>query len=173
MRANRTVADLFTMPTGSGSDPPILWPAIVFGIPAMVMLIIGVALSGNTISFVSTSTVTTGTVIENEKRIDCATRADDDSAGCQTLFHPMVIFTTTAGEEIRFTSDIGSGTALYTVGDRVPVRYLADQPRDAEIDGFQLWLGPVIATGIGIIFGLIATGTLVSYFRKTRAASTI
>lgn len=85
----------------------------------------------------------------------------------------MVVFTTAAGEEIRFTSDTGSGTALYAVGDQVPVRYLPDRPHDAEIDGFQLWLGPVIAASLGIIFGLIATGTLVGYFRKTRSASAI
>lgn len=160
---------LIGMPTDSDSAP-VLWPGIVFGIPALVLLIIGFALIGNTATFLAQSTVTTGTVVDNESRLNCS-RSNDRNQDCTPNLHPVVVFTSATGEEIRFTSDVGSGTALYAVGDQVQVRYPTHRPSDAEIDGFQIWLAPVIVTGLGVVFGLIATGTLVGYVRKVRAGA--
>lgn len=155
----------------SSASAPVLWPGIVFGIPALVLLIIGFALIGSMTSFLARSTTTTGVVVDHESRLHCSQSNDGDQEYCTPYLHPVIVFTTTAGEEIKFTSDVGSGTALHAVGDQVSVRYVTSQPYDAEVDGFQIWLAPVLVTGLGIIFGLISTGALVGYVRAVRAGA--
>ena len=53
---------------------------------------------------------------------------------------------------IEFRSGNGSNPPLYEVGEKVPVLYLPGRPGAAVIDTFiELWLGPVIYTGLGLL----------------------
>lgn len=144
------------------------WPGVVFGIAALVLLIVGAVLVGNTASFVSRSTVTTGTVVDHESRMHCSRANDDRETRCKEMQHPVIVFETARGEEIRFTSDVGTSTAMHAAGEQVQVRYLADRPHDAEIDGFRVWLAPAIVAGLGIVFGLVSAGLLIGHFRRAR-----
>ncbi|MFC7625299.1 DUF3592 domain-containing protein [Microlunatus sp. GCM10028923] len=157
------------MPTDSGARRPIPWIGLIFGSAGLILLVIGAALGGNTISFLGNSTVTTGTVVDNKERTSCSQSSRDRTETCSTQDHAVVVFTTAEGEEIRFTSTTGTSPPMYRVGDRVPVRYPPDRPRDATIDGFlELWLGALITTGLGVVFGAIGTGLLISHRRDSR-----
>jgi len=72
---------------------------------------------------------------------------------------PIVRFTASKGTKpVTFTSDSGTkpGDKL---GDEVPVRYVVDDPQGAAIDRFfDLWLLPVIFTGIAVLLALLAFG---------------
>jgi hypothetical protein len=157
------------MPTDSGSRRRVPWLGLIFGSVGLVLLVIGVFLGGNTISFIGNSAVATGTVVDSELRTSCSRSSRDHTETCSTVEHPVVVFTTTAGEEIRFTSSTGSSPPMHRVGDQVQVRYPPGRPRDAAIDGFvELWLGALITSGLGLVFGAIGTGMLISHYRKPR-----
>lgn len=155
------------MSTDSGTRRPPPWVGLIFGFVGVVLLVVGISLGGNTISFLSNSTVTSGTVVDSEKRTSCSRSSRDRTQTCTTSDYPVVVFTTAEGEEIRFTSAAGSSPPRYLVGDQVQVRYPPGRPRAATIDGFvELWLGALITTGLGVIFTGIGTGLLVHHFRK-------
>lgn len=78
-----------------------------------------------------------------------------------TTYKPVVQFTSDRGERIEFISSVGSNPPSYAKGEKVEVLYLADNPRDAKINGFfSLWGGPLIVGGIGLAL-LLAGGGIV------------
>jgi hypothetical protein len=58
---------------------------------------------------------------------------------------PVVTFKTKEGVEGRFTSGMGSRPNPYTVGQRLPIRYLSDEPNLAELEAAAMAWWPVAA----------------------------
>ena len=83
-----------------------------------------------------------GTVVE------LTTRATARSS----IICPVVEFTASSGEKIKFTSEFGSRPAGYKVGQSVNVRYDPVDPQKAEIESaMSLWLTPLILVFMGVI----------------------
>src|SRR6185369_14878504 len=87
---------------------------------------------------------TTGTVVD---LVSCTTASARSDIIC-----PVVEFTASSGEKVRFTSDFGSRPASHKVGQTVNLRYDTVDPHQAEIDSrMNRWLIPVILVFIGLI----------------------
>jgi hypothetical protein len=97
-----------------------------------------------------------GTVVE------LTTRAT--TSGRSSIICPVVEFTATSGEKIRFISDFGSRPAGHKVGQSVNVRYDTDDPQKAEIDSaMNLWLIPLILVFMGVVACCLAVAFLGVY----------
>lgn len=81
-----------------------------------------------------------------------------------SIICPVVEFTASSGEKIRFTSDFGSRPAGYKVGQSVNVRYDATDPQKAEIESaMNRLLIPLILVFMGVIAGCLAVAFLGFY----------
>ncbi len=106
----------------------------------------------NTNSFIAKSTKAEGMIID-------LVRADSRT------YKPVVRFNAQDGELVEFTSSVGTSPPSYSIGEKVEVRYLSNEPKNAIINDFlTLWLAPLIFSGLGIIFILIGSGFAVSLF---------
>lgn len=77
-----------------------------------------------------------------------------------TLWAPHIGFRDARGEWFEFTSSIASSPPRYKPGERIWVRYSADNPRQATIDSFVFrWLVPLLLTPMGLVFSLIGALT--------------
>ncbi|MEV3854710.1 DUF3592 domain-containing protein [Streptomyces sp. NPDC050095] len=129
---------------------------IAFG---ALFLGIGLLLGGSSASMVSGGEHARGIVVDLEW-----------SAGSDPVAHPVVAFTPAGGEPVRFTSSMGSSPPAYDLGERVDVLYRADDPGDAQIDGFvSLWLLPLVFGGAGLVILVIALAFAVARRRRSRA----
>jgi hypothetical protein len=79
-------------------------------------------------------------------------------------FKPVIVFKTANGDSVKFESAHASNPPSYEIGEKVPVKYLPDEPDNAQIDSWP-WLFPLIlwAITIAITAGAIAMGA----FKKT------
>jgi hypothetical protein len=72
--------------------------------------------------------------------------------GIGSKYHPYVRFQTKEGKIVEFSPGNGSNPPMYRVGDHVPVVYNSDYPNYAVINSFiEIWLGPLIYTGLGLL----------------------
>jgi len=63
------------------------------------------------------------------------------------------------GQKYFVTSYYTNRSHVYNVGDAVNVRYFPADPNQAVIDGLlHLYLGPILLTGFGSVFVLLAIG---------------
>lgn len=97
--------------------------------------------------------VAKGTVVGAEEN----TSTDSDGIP-STNYKPIVQFTTIDGRTLRFTSSVGYGIEPDT-GLAVNVRYLPDDPEQAEIDRAIVWMMPA-AFGLLGGLGLLVAGAL-------------
>jgi len=75
-------------------------------------------------------------------------------------YHPRIRFQTKKGKTVEFSPGNGSNPPMYEVNDHVSVVYNPDYPNYAVINSFiEIWLGPVIYAGLGLLF-LISSGFL-------------
>jgi hypothetical protein len=85
-----------------------------------------------------------GTVVELVHRIT--------GSGRGGIYCPVVEFTATSGQVVRFTSEFGSRPAMHRVGQSVDVRYDPADPHKAEINStVSRWLTPAILVFMGLI----------------------
>jgi hypothetical protein len=97
--------------------------------------------------------VVAGTVVELAEGVG--------AAGHASMFYPVVAFTASSGEKIKFRTDFGSRPAGYTVGQNVTVRYDPADPQQAEIESpVNLWLVPIILGFMGAVAGCLAISFL-------------
>jgi hypothetical protein len=76
-------------------------------------------------------------------------------------YHPVVRFTTDAGEQRTFRSSFGSSPPSYWVGETVDVLYDRTDTYDARIASFwSLWLVQLIFGGVGAVFLMLSGGVL-------------
>ena len=81
-----------------------------------------------------------------------------------SIICPVVEFTASSGEKIRFTSEFGSRPAGHKIGQSVKVRYDTANPQKAEIESaMNLWLIPVILVFMGAIACCLAVAFLGFY----------
>lgn len=97
-----------------------------------------------------------GTVVELTTQITTSARA--------SIICPVVEFTASSGEKIRFTSDFGSRPAGHKIGQSVNVHYDPVDPQKAEIDSaMNLWLTPLILVFMGVVTCCLAFSFLGVY----------
>jgi hypothetical protein len=127
----------------------------IIGGPLIILFGLGIAYFGwsaraRTLDFIADSSRAAGSVVEMQTR--------QDSEG-DTLFYPVVEFTTADGEIVRFRSSTGSNPPRFEVGEEVEVLYDPLLPENARVSSFvDLWLFPTILLafgGIFLLFGLI------------------
>jgi hypothetical protein len=127
----------------------------IIGGPVIMLFGLGIAYLGwnfraRTLDFIADSSRAAGSVVEMQTR--------QDSEG-DTLFYPVVEFTTAEGETVRFQSSTGSAPPAFEVGEEVEVLYDPALPENARISSFiDLWLFPTILLafgGIFVLFGVI------------------
>ncbi len=120
---------------------------IIFGISAIVLLLIAIGAAFNTNRFLEKAVATEGVVI------DLVEKGSTDSGN--TLYAPVVAFTTKEGEQVEFVSASSSYPPAYELNESIEVLYLPEKPTDAKIKGtFSLW-GVSIITGIlGVVFSI-------------------
>jgi hypothetical protein len=81
--------------------------------------------------------------------------ADEASEG--PVFNPVVRFTTSSGVTMKVKSSFGTegAASYYRIGQRVPVRYLAEKPEVFAIEGYDtagVFLLFLLAAGAGALF---------------------
>lgn len=85
-----------------------------------------------------------------------------------TTYKPVVQFYAPNGELIEFMSGTGSNPPSHTVGEKVEVLYLPENPHDAKINSFfSLWLGPLIVGVMGGIFFLVGAVMVIATVNKS------
>jgi hypothetical protein len=73
-----------------------------------------------------------------------------------TTYRPVVEFTTSSGEKIQVEYPNGTNPPKYSVGDRVTVRYLENNPKNFLIDStFEVYIFPIIFISIGALIILL------------------
>ena len=124
-----------------------LWYLLL--VPGVATSISGIAGTLRAIAFKQSALRANGTVVEN--------RYESDSDGAGT-YHPEVEFETPDGRRHKFVIGTGSSTSTFTSGERVAVIYVGDNPDGkASIDTFfQLFFGPLMSFGMGLVFTAVA-----------------
>lgn len=132
----------------------------VFSIVGLVMLIGAYSIYNHTQNFLSTATISKGTVTELIRSYS------SDSV----TYAPTVRFKTQNGQSIEFTSSSSSNPPSYSRGETVEVLYQPDAPNRAKINGFfDLWGGAIILAGLGLVFFIIGFSLFAfSYLKNKR-----
>jgi Protein of unknown function (DUF3592) len=130
---------------GSRASPPqAIFYGVVCALAGVVFAGLGLFAGSQTLAFVLRARPATGTVIR--------------LAQTGTVFHPVIDFTTAAGESVVITDTQGTNPPAHNLADQVEVLYLPDQPEHAQENSFlNLWLSPVLPLGFGA-FWLITGG---------------
>jgi hypothetical protein len=132
--------------------------SVIFGTTGIPCIILGGFLSLNSYHLLKEGVPARGEVIELVGR--------RGSKG-GTTYAPLYEFKATDGKTYTILSSTSSNPPSHQVGDQISVLYPKGNPEKAEINAFlDLWLGPIIAGLIGVIFTAIATGMIISHIRK-------
>lgn len=122
---------------------------------AVVLLVVGTVLLVSSIRFVGSSETATGTVVEVSAEERCKTR--DGRRECNETYRPTVTYSTSAGDEVTFTSRVATSEWNFPIGATVPVRYDPANPQAARLDGwFSNWGAATIVGGLGVLFAGVA-----------------
>lgn len=141
----------------------VRWIFLLFAFAGIVLLAVGVYTARSTRRFLATAESAAGVVIENVWRY-----SSSSNGGNSGTYHPRVRFRTRTGQDMEFVSNTGSMPAAYRQNEAVTIVYDPEDPAHASINGFwSLWLGTVIATGLGIVFALVGIVSL-AWMRRQR-----
>ncbi|MFE3633885.1 DUF3592 domain-containing protein [Streptomyces cellostaticus] len=144
---------------------------VTFGAIALgsLFLLVGLILTGVSVSFLSDAKHAPGTVVALEWREDHGGGSRRKRAHDGPVAYPVVAFTSADGEHRTFRGSFGSDPPSYETGEHVEVLYDADSPGDARIKGFaSLWLLPLIFGGIGLVFAGVGTTVALVTRRRSR-----
>lgn len=120
-----------------------------FAVLGLGMLLGTIILFHSTAAFLAGARSAPGVVTELEYR------RDSDGG----TYYPLVRFRGPDGRDLVFRGQVGSSPPAYARGEAVTVLYDPATPENARIDGFfQLWFGPLILGGLGLVFGGIGLG---------------
>jgi hypothetical protein len=75
-----------------------------------------------------------GGVVVSGEVVGFEERSSNDATDRRPLFAPVVTFRTAEGHAGRFTSSQSVRPNPYTIGQQLPVRYMALNPSDADLD---------------------------------------
>lgn len=100
--------------------------------------------------FLSTAEFAEGEVVSYHEYTSDGTR----------MYSPIVEFTLPDGNKLQFTSNFGSSSQSYQIGEKVEVVYRIDDPESARISSIMNLYGFVIFSGAfalaGMVFQLVA-----------------
>jgi hypothetical protein len=124
----------------------------VFFIVAVIMLIITVTSTVNTIRTLSREQSTAGVVVDEVTR-----SVRDSETGEVTLYiYPIVEYTPAGGSAIQLQLSEGSTSPDYLIDDQVTILYDPDRPRDARIKSAAgnvlMWITPGVTFLVGAGF---------------------
>lgn len=101
--------------------------------------------------------VTTVGIVTEVLREESVQTDNDGFRTTDTMFRPVVRFSTESGEQIEFASGVSTNPPSYRKGGQVPVAYDPSDPQKAKIKSFWLvWGFAVVAAGIGGVGLLMA-----------------
>jgi Protein of unknown function (DUF3592) len=85
-------------------------------------------------------------------------RSSSQTDSLTTLVAPVVTFTPQGGSPIRFTSDTALHPNPYSIGQKVRVRYLPNDPAKADLEAVtSSWLALVVLVVLGVVSVTVAT----------------
>jgi len=120
-----------------------------------LIVVVGLIWLVKTAGFVMHAAKAPGTVIAMER--------NTSSKGGST-YTPIFIFPDASGVVHTQRASFGSSSYTFEPGEKVTVLYDVSAPKRSEIDSFQtVWLGPLIFTGFGLVFGGFAGFWLLSH----------
>lgn len=126
--------------------------AVILGAVTVILAVICVVIVVRTQAFLAESSVASGEVLGLVSRQSCD-EDDDGNRTCSTVYAPRVRFTTADGRQVIFVSATASNPPEHEKGDRINVRYRANDPRGAVIDSVTgVWLGALVTGGIAVFF---------------------
>jgi len=141
-----------------------LFMSLCFGLSALGLLVGAVWAYFSQQRKMESRVAAVGTVVELTTRIT--------ASGRSSMICPVVEFTASSGEKIKFTSEFGSRPAGHKVGQSVNVRYDFVDPQKAEIDSaMNLWLIPLILVFMGVVACCLAVAFLGVYGLGTSSFS--
>ncbi|MCS7031333.1 MAG: DUF3592 domain-containing protein [Gloeomargarita sp. SKYG116] len=139
----------------AGQQAPGLVGGIFAGLGGL-FVVMGLGFAYHTRNFIATAQTATGQVIALEYR-----RSRGSDGTVSHLYYPVVEFALPDGEKIRFEGQVGSSSPRFRVGESVEILYDPRRPQVARINRFwDLWLLPIVFSGIGSVFFLIGVGLL-------------
>jgi hypothetical protein len=128
------------------------WQSIGLGITGLILVTACVYYTVNTLRFLSSAELATGTVTDLVR---------GDRGGLAPVFQ----WTDGAGRTYKKTYNKAASPPAFNKGQSVPIYYLANQPHAARMGGFwELWLPSIVLALMGLVF-LTASG-LVWIYRK-------
>jgi hypothetical protein len=137
-----------------------------------IFLALGVTFSGLTIYFVrdTQAFVERGVAVRGEV-VDLNRERSISGSPGSGVYHPIVKYTTTVGEQRTFRGMNGSSPPSYRVGEAVDVLYDRTNPVDARIASFwSLWLIQSMFGVLGAVFSLIGGGVFFARVMMARQA---
>jgi len=127
--------------------------ALVFGGVGAMLLFVGIAAFIQTRRFATDAIRTSGTVVENK----ATQKRREDGVGQDTLYYPIFEFADFQGIQRRVQGSTASSPPSFSIGAKVRVLYSRSDPERARIDSFgNLWLLPLLASGLGVVLVLNA-----------------
>lgn len=133
----------------------------IFLFVGILLLAIGLSVTASRVHLEQVGTTAHGRVIRVQPR----------SGRHGIDYCPVVEFQTNYGEKIIFTSSMGSSRPSFHPGEVVAVLYDPGDPKHAYIRSFmEFWGTPVVVCALGLIFGGIPIGILLTRARgRSRA----
>jgi len=126
----------------------LLLVGLLFLIIGIAVLVYGIVTAVKQVRKSARGVPATGTVVDLVKKV-----FNPGSAG---VYCPVVQFTTSNGQPIRFESDFGTMPASQQVGQTIAVRYDPANPQAAEVDSTTAnWFVPGCTIAMGLAFLLM------------------
>lgn len=137
-----------------------MFVGFIFSLMGLIFAVLGIKFVSDNLKFIETSEKTSGTVIELIEK-----KSDDGYT-----YAPKITFLDKAdSREITFISQTSSNPPAYKVGENLNIIYDPNNPEKAKIDSFfNLWLGEILFSAIGLIFFIIGIFVLVSAIKRKR-----
>ena len=126
--------------------------SLLFGLTGLYLVSVAIRLVIRMSDWKRRAVRAEGTIVGFEEE-----RFAGDRAG-HPLFAPLVTFTTASGESIEFKSSRSERPNPYTVGQRVAVRYLPEDPSGADLESVGAgWLTLTVVLVMTVVAFTIAS----------------
>jgi hypothetical protein len=130
---------------------------VIFAGIGSIFAVVGIAIGLHTRSFVNQAIPLQGTVR------DFAYRSSKNGG----VYYPVVEFTVPNGERKVVKSTTGTNPPFVQKGQQIKILHNPQEPNSMMIDSWvDLWLLPIIFTGLGTIFLVIGGGVIVFPLRS-------